>query len=84
MESAAPITDTSRRKPVPLTAAVPTVESILVAPDRRVAVVDGQIVTVGDQVGPRMVAGIEQAAVVLQEPSGYQIRVPIRRGRGTD
>jgi hypothetical protein len=84
MESAAPITDTSRRKPVPLTAAVPTVESTLVAPDRRVAVIDGQIVTVGDQVGPRMVAGIEQAAVVLQEPSGYQIRVPIRRGRGTD
>jgi hypothetical protein len=84
MEPAAPITDTSRRKPVPLTAAVPTVESILVAPDRRVAVIDGQIVTVGDQVGPRIVAGIEQAAVVLQEPSGYQIRVPIRRGRGTD
>jgi hypothetical protein len=55
-----------------------------VAPDRRVAVIDGQIVTVGDQVGPRIVAGIEQAAVVLQEPSGYQIRVPIRRGRGTD
>ena len=63
---------------------VPSVESILVASDRRVAVIDGQVVMIGDQVGPRVVAGIERDAVVLQEPSGYQIRISIRRGRGVD
>lgn len=84
MDPAPPRADTSRRKPAPLTAPVPSVESILVASDRRVAVIDGHIVTMGDQVGSRVVAGIERDAVVLQEPSGYQIRIPIRRGRGVD
>jgi hypothetical protein len=68
---------------VPLKAPVPEVESILVAADRRVARIDGRIVTVGDQVGPRVVAGIERDTVVLEEPSGYQIRVALRR-RGAE
>jgi hypothetical protein len=76
--------DIPERKPVPLKAPLPSVESILVAPDRRLARIDGRIVTVGDQIGPRVVAGIERDAVVLQEPSGHQIRVTIRRGRSVE
>jgi hypothetical protein len=76
--------DIPEPKSVPLKAPLPSVESILVAPDRRLARIDGRIVTVGDQIGPRVVAGIERDAVVLQEPSGHQIRVTIRRGRSVE
>jgi hypothetical protein len=76
--------DLSGRKSVPLRAPLPAVESILVASDRRLARVDGRLVTVGDQVGPRVVAGIERDAIVLQEPSGHQVRVTLRRGRGVE
>jgi hypothetical protein len=63
----------------PLTAPVPQVNSILVAPDRRLAVVAGEIVREGDAVGPRILIRIEPDAVVLREPSGHEVRVPIRR-----
>jgi hypothetical protein len=85
MESISARTDPPRRPvplPVPLKEAVPTVDSILVSPDRRVAIVGGQIVTVGDRVGSRLVAGIERDTVVLMEPSGYRIFVRIRRRSG--
>jgi hypothetical protein len=58
---------------------LPVVNSILVAPDRRLAVLNGEIVREGDAVGPRVVVRIERGAVVLREPSGYEVRVPIRR-----
>lgn len=63
----------------PLTAPIPQVNSILVAPDRRLAVVGGEIVREGDAVGPRVLVRIEPDAVVLREPSGHEVRVPIRR-----
>jgi hypothetical protein len=63
----------------PLTAPVPQVNSILVAPDRRLAVVAGEIVREGDRVGPRTLIRIEPDAIVLREPSGHEVRVPIRR-----
>jgi hypothetical protein len=63
----------------PLRAPVPQVNSILVAPDRRLAVVAGEIVREGDAVGPRVLIRIEPDAVVLREPSGHEVRVPIRR-----
>ena len=74
--------DASRRKPVPLKDAVPSVDSILVSQDRRLAIVEGRILSVGDRVGPRVVAEIERDAVVLQEPSGHQIRILLRREPG--
>jgi hypothetical protein len=58
---------------------LPLVNSILLAPDRRLAVLDGEIVREGDAVGPRVVVRIEPGAVVLREPSGLEVRVPIRR-----
>lgn len=63
----------------PLSAPLPEVNSILVAPDRRLAVLNGEIVREGQQVGPRVLVRIEPGAVVLREPSGYEVRVPIRR-----
>ena len=67
---------------VPLSSPLPVVNSILVAPDRRLAVLDGEIVREGDAVGPRVLIRIEPRAVVLREPSGHEIRVPIRRKAG--
>jgi hypothetical protein len=64
--------------PVPLKTPVPAVNSILVSPDRRLAVLDGAIVGVGDAVGLRVVVQIEPEAVILREPSGYLIKVSIR------
>jgi hypothetical protein len=63
----------------PLSAPLPEVNSILVAPDRRLAVLNGEIVREGEAVGPRVLVRIEHGAVVLREPSGYEVRVPIRR-----
>ena len=55
---------------------MPRVTAILVANDRRFATInDGQIVGVGDVLGPRIVVGIDEKSVVLREPSGVQIRV---------
>jgi hypothetical protein len=54
---------------------LPTVNTILVSPERRFAVLNGRVVSVGDAIGPRVVAAIEPREVVLQEPSGVQIRV---------
>jgi len=66
----------------PEKAPLPQVNSILVAPDRRLAVLDGAIVREGEKVGPRVLLKIEQDAVILREPSGRDVRVPIRGRRG--
>jgi hypothetical protein len=65
--------------PAPLSTPLPVVNSILVAPDRRLAVLNGEIVREGDAVGARVVIRIEPRAVVLREPSGREVTVPIRR-----
>ena len=64
--------------PRPLDAPVPSVSSILISSERRLAVTDGRVVGVGDQVGPRVVARIEPGYVVLREPSGLELRVPLK------
>ena len=76
---AGPAPSSAVRRRAPLSSPLPVVNSILVAPDRRLAVLDGEIVREGDAVGPRVVVRIERGAVVLREPSGYEVRVPIRR-----
>ena len=56
--------------------AVPKVTAILVSRDRRFATVDGgQIIGIGDLLGRRTVVGMDERSVVLQEPSGVQIRI---------
>lgn len=71
-------------KPVatpPLDAPLPIVSGILISSDRQFAVIDGSVVSPGDRVGQRVVVRIEPAAVVFREPSGREVRVPVR-GKG--
>jgi hypothetical protein len=52
------------------------VTAILVSRDRRFATVEnGQIVGIGDLVGRRTVVSMDERTVLLQEPSGIQIRI---------
>jgi hypothetical protein len=69
---------TGRDAEIPL----PSVDGVLIASDRRLAVIDGAVVGVGDRVGLRTVARIELEAVVLREPSGREVRVPVRTRPG--
>lgn len=68
---------------VPLKDPLPRVDSILIDQDRRLAIVNGAIVAVGDAVGPRVVVQIESNAVVLREPSGLVVRVTMRAKPGS-
>lgn len=55
--------------------AVPPVSTILFSASRRLAIVGGRIVGVGDTVGAYTVADIEKGAVVFAAPSGERLRV---------
>jgi len=57
---------------------LPKVDSILIDQDRRLAIVDGTIVMIGDAVGPRVVVQIDRDGVVLREPSGVSVRLTLR------
>jgi hypothetical protein len=58
---------------------VPRVTAILISADRHLATVgdQGQIITVGDTIGRRIVVGIDDKTVLLREPSGVRIRVAL-------
>jgi hypothetical protein len=60
--------------PVPIR---PSVNTILYSASRRLAIVNGRIVGVGDAVGDYTVAEIEKGAVVFTGPSGERLRVPV-------
>lgn len=55
----------------------PTVRSILFSTTRRLAIVDGRIVGVGDSVGGYKVVEIEQGAVVFTSAGGARVRVSV-------
>lgn len=59
---------------------VPPLTSVLIDGGRRLAMFGGEIVAVGDRLGPRVVVSIDSNAVVLQEPSGTRITVLLRPG----
>jgi hypothetical protein len=63
---------------MPLGDPLPKVDSILIDQDRRLAIVDGAIVMIGDAVGPRVVVQIDRDGVVLREPSGASVRLTLR------
>ena len=69
----------SRTPQTPLRDPLPVVNSILVSPERRLAVADGEIVREGERIGRRVLLRIEPGALVLREPSGLEVRVAIRR-----
>jgi hypothetical protein len=61
---------------------LPSVGGILISADRRLAVVGGAVVGVGDRVGTRTVTSIEPDAVVLRDASGKEVRIAIRARTG--
>ena len=65
-----------------MTEPLPKVDSILIDQDRRLALIDGAIVGVGEAVGSRVVVQIDRNAVVLREPSGRIVRVRLRAPMG--
>jgi len=60
--------------PVPAQAPVSVLQSILVSPQRRLAVISGRTVSVGDHVGDAVVAEILPYEVVLQR-AGQEVRM---------
>jgi len=76
LSSAANLTPGTRY--VPLKDPLPQVDSILVDQERRLAIIDGGVVGVGDAVGPRRVMQIESDVVDFREPSGLIVRVHLR------
>jgi hypothetical protein len=67
---------------VPLNVPLPKVDSILIDQERRLAIIDGTIVTIGDTVGVRVVEQIDRDGVVLREPSGLSVRVALHSKTG--
>lgn len=64
----------------------PRVESILIAPDRRIAVVNGQEVTIGSRIGGGEVVRISESEVRIRKPGGEEslklFTTPARRAPG--
>lgn len=50
----------------------PRLESVLIAPDRRVAVIGGQEVTIGSRFRDGEVTGISESEVRIRRPDGEQ------------
>jgi hypothetical protein len=62
---------------------LPSVGGVLISGVRKLAVVEGTVVGIGDKVGAHTVAGIEPNAVIFRDAAGRETRVPIRpRGGG--
>lgn len=50
----------------------PRLESVLIAPDRRVAVISGQQVSIGSRIGDGEVIGITESEVRIRRPGGEE------------
>ena len=67
------------RAPNPDPRSLPRLDGIMIAGARRLAIIDGRIVSVGNSVGQHVVIRIEgDGAVVLKSRSGREIRLSIR------
>ncbi len=59
---------------------LPRIDTVLIDQDRRLAILDGAVVGIGDPVGSRIVVAIAREAILLREPSGRIVRVRPRVG----
>jgi hypothetical protein len=59
------------RLPEPL----PKIDTVLIDQDRRLAIANGVVVSVGDTIGSRVVINIARDGIALREPSGRVVRV---------
>ena len=66
----------------PLKDPLPKLDSVLIDQNRRLAIVDGGLAAVGDRIGSRVIAAINRDGIVLREPSGLEVRVPLRLAVG--
>lgn len=57
----------------------PTVYTILISGQRRIALIDGRIVRVGDRVGSSLVRAIDQDSVLLITAAGETMRLTLER-----
>jgi len=64
----------------PLDEPLPRIDTVLIDQDRRLAILDGAVVGVGDPIGSRVVVAIAREAILLREPSGRIVRVRARVG----
>ena len=64
----------------PLNEPLPRIDTVLIDQDRRLAILDGAVVGVGDPIGSRVVVAIAREAILLREPSGRIVRVRPRVG----
>jgi MSHA biogenesis protein MshK len=55
----------------PATAAA-RLQSVLISPGRRVAVIDGRVLQLGERIGDAKLVAISESQVVLQRPSGRE------------
>ena len=62
----------------PLKDALPKVDSILIDQERRLAIVDGTIVSIGDTVGSRVVVQIDPGRRGAARAIGLSVRVALR------
>ena len=73
----------SRQTPEAVAEPELVVASILHSPQRRLAIINGRIMRVGDRVGSSTILEIEPRAVILESPGGarqtLELRVPLRR-----
>jgi hypothetical protein len=73
-----PAPSPSRQQVKPAPSAAPpdaSVESILFSPDRRLAIVDGRIVTVGDYIAGSRIVDITQTSVVVSDGRGGRMQL---------
>jgi hypothetical protein len=74
---------TPRLRPTSDPTPLPEVSGIMIAGDRRLAIVGGVVVEPGDRVDERTILRIERDGVVFREPSGREVTVPIaKRDKG--
>ncbi|MEO8521560.1 MAG: hypothetical protein ABI603_09365 [Acidobacteriota bacterium] len=66
----------------PLKDPLPKLDSVLIDQNRRLAIVDGGMAAVGDRIGSRVIVAINRDGIVLREPSGLEVRVPLRLAVG--
>jgi hypothetical protein len=73
--------DVEEPRPAPTAAPLPRVDGVMIAGERRLAIVDGLVVAPGDRIGGRSIARIERDGVMLREPSGREVFVAVRPRR---
>ena len=89
MAHAAPFADPTRPPAAleggqgePAAAAGPRLESVLIAPDRRIAVISGRQVTLGSRIGDGRVVRITESEVRIRRPAGEEtLRLFATQGR---